>query len=295
MAAIAQPSRNTAFLAGAALALTAALFWSLAGVIVRQIDLPAVEVAFWRSVFMLLALLPLVLAQPRTLTRDLATSGWAYLASGCLLAITFVAFIVALGMTTVANVLFMFAAGPFITAIFARLAMGEPARRATLIAAGVAFGGILLTLIESLRVGDMAGLLLALIVPVAFSANTVLMRRHRTVRPLPGLAIAALISGLMTAPFVHWPALELRHLPWLLLLGPMQLALGLYCFTRALRYLPAAQAALIGLLEIVLGPIWVWLAYGEHPGGLALAGGGIALAAVLANGLAELRRSGSGV
>jgi len=52
---------------------------------------------------------------------------------------------------------------------------------------------------------------------------------------------------------------------------------------------------LIGLLEIVLGPIWVWLAYGEHPGGLALIGGGIAVAAVLANGLAELRRSGAGV
>lgn len=295
MAAIAQPRRSTAFLVGAALALTAALFWSLAGVIVRQIDLPAVEVSFWRSVFMLLALLPVVLAQPRQLARDLAVDGWAYLASGCLLAVTFVAFIVALGMTTVANVLFMFAAGPFITAIFARLAAGEPARRATLAAAGAAFGGILLTLVDSLRVGDMAGLLVALIVPVAFSANTVLMRRHRTIRPLPGLALAALISALMTLAFVHWDGLELRHLPWLLLLGPMQLALGLYCFTRALRYLPAAQAALIGLLEIVLGPLWVWLAYGEHPGGLALVGGGIAVAAVVANGLAELRRHAPGV
>lgn len=291
MAAVAQPTRGTVFLVGASLALAAAVFWSLAGVIVRRIDLPSVEVSFWRSVFMLLALLPLVLARPRQLARDLATSGWAYLASGSLLAITFVAFIVALGMTTVANVLFMFAAGPFITAILARLAVGEPARPATLIAAVAAFVGILLTLIESLRVGDVAGLLLALIVPVAFSANTVLMRRHRTVRPLPGLAIAALISALMTLPFAQLGALELRHLPWLILLGPMQLALGLYCFTRALRYLPAAQAALIGLLEIVLGPLWVWLAHGEHPGGLALVGGGIAVAAVLGNGIAELRRT----
>jgi len=291
MTALALPGRQAAFLTGAALALTAAVFWSLAGLVVRQIDLPPVETAFWRSVFMALPLLPLVLLRPGALARDVATAGGALMASGVLLAVTFVAFIVALGMTTVANVLFMFAAGPFLTALLARAALGEALRPATLVAAVAAAGGIGLTVIESVQVGHVAGLLLALVIPLAFSANTVLMRRHRTVRPLVALAVAAVVSALATLPFVRLEAIELRHLPWLLLLGPVQLALGLYCFTRALRHLPAAQAALIGLLEIVLGPLWVWLAYGEHPGALGLAGGAIAVAAVLANGIAELRRA----
>jgi drug/metabolite transporter (DMT)-like permease len=290
--AISIPTGRSTFLRGAALALAAAFFWSLAGAVVRQIDLPVIETSFWRSVFMLAAVLPLLLVRPAQLGRELATGGGALLLSGLLLAITFVAFIVAIGMTTVANVLFVMAVGPFITALMARAFLGEPLRATTLAAAALAAGGISLTLVDSVRFGQALGLLLAFLVPVAFAANTVLMRHRRSLPTLPGLAAAALISGLAVLPFVRLGALEMHHIGWLLLLGPVQLALGLFCFTRALRYLPATQAALIALVEMVMGPLWVWLAHGERPGGLALAGGAVVLTAVLLNGVAEMRRSG---
>ena len=292
MTALAAGSESRAFLRGASLALAAACCWSLAGVIVRNIDLPPVETSFWRSLFMLAAIAPLLLARPGELARAIADGGPTLLLSGGLLATSFVAFIVAISLTTVANVLFVMAAGPLLTALLARLALGEPLHPVTLAAAAAAAAGIALTAIESFRLGEPLGLLLALLVPLAFAANTVLMRRGRNLPTLPGLAAAALLCVLATLPFVRLGALAPQHVGWLLLLGPVQLGLGLFCFTRSLRYLRATQAALIALVEMVLGPLWVWLAHGEHPGPLALAGGAVVLGAVLANGLAEMRRTG---
>jgi drug/metabolite transporter (DMT)-like permease len=291
MTALAIRSERSNFLRGAALAIAAAFFWSLAGVIVRHIDLPPVETSFWRGVLMAAAILPLMLARPAELRRAVAAGGWALLLSGALLATTFIAFIIAIGMTTVANVLFVMAVGPFLTALLARIVLGEPLHAFTLGAAGVAAGGIILTVVDSMRLGEPLGLALAILVPLAFAANTVLMRHRRSLPTLPGLAAAALLSVLATLPFVRLGALTSEHVGWLLLLGPIQLAVGLFCFTRALRYLPATQAALIALIEIVLGPLWVWLVHGERPGTLAVVGGAIVLGAVLANGLAEMRRN----
>lgn len=284
------PSRRESFAVGAAFALGAALCWSLAGVIVRGLDLPEIEIAFWRSLFMLAALLPLLWWKRAEARRDAVQSGRVLLASGALLAVTFVAFIVSLGMTTVANVLFLMGVGPFFTALLARVALGEAVRPATLAAMAVAAVGVATTVVDSVRVGDTAGLLVALVVPLAFAANTVLMRRHRAVGPLPALVLAALFSVVATLPFVRLGAIETGHLPRLLMLGPVQLALGLWLFTMALRRLPAAQAALLAIVEMALGPLWVWLVYAETPTPLSLVGGALVLAAVVGNGLAELRR-----
>ena len=132
------------------------------------------------------------------------------------LATTFVAFIVALGQTTVANVLIVMAIGPFFTALLARVLLGEPLHPVTLAAAAVAAGGIGLTVIDSMRLGEPLGLLLAALVPLAFAANTVLMRHRRSLPTLPGLAVAALLSALLTLPFVRLQGLSPAHIGWLI-------------------------------------------------------------------------------
>ena len=71
--------------------------------------------------------------------------------------------------------------------------------------------------------------------------------------------------------------------PWLLALGPGQLAGGLLLYMAALKRIPAGRAALLGLLELVLGPIWVWAIDGEKPGDLTLLGGVIVIGSAAAN------------
>ena len=119
------PPQSSALL-GVACAVGAATVFSTAGVIVRRIDLPAWDVSFWRSALLVATMLPLLLWERRGVWVDVRNAGRALLLSALLLAGSFVAFILALGLAPVANVLLMFGATPFITALLARLVLGEP-------------------------------------------------------------------------------------------------------------------------------------------------------------------------
>jgi drug/metabolite transporter (DMT)-like permease len=77
-------------------------------------------------------------------------------------------------------------------------------------------------------------------------------------------------------------------------MGAVQLAGGCLLITMAMRYLPAVEVGLFTLLETVLGPVWVWLAYGETPSSMALLGGALIFGALLANSLLGRRRDGPG-
>ena len=102
---------------GVVLIASGALCWSTAGLIVRGVDASAWEITFWRSAFMTLALLPLLLARRAQVLADLRAAGWSMVLSGALLAATFILFILALSHTTVANALFVMACAPLLTAV----------------------------------------------------------------------------------------------------------------------------------------------------------------------------------
>jgi len=276
---------------GVACAVSAAALFSTAGVIVRRVDLPAWDVSFWRSALLLLAIVPLLLVQRRATWIDMRNAGGALLASAAALAGSMVAFILALGLAPVANVLIMFGATPFITALLARLFLAEPLHRHTLLAMIAAAAGIGLSVAGSLKAGAAAGMALAAVVVLCISANYVIVRRHRTVGMTPSLALAGILAALVSLPFAHPSTLTTEQLPWLLALGPGQLAGGLLLYMAALKRIPAGRAALLGLLELVLGPIWVWLVDGERPGPLTLLGGAIVIGSAAANVWLDSRRS----
>jgi drug/metabolite transporter (DMT)-like permease len=79
-----------------------------------------------------------------------------------------------------------------------------------------------------------------------------------------------------------------RDLLLLLFFGVGQFGVGFLLFMAGARLIPAAESSLIGMLETVLGPLWVWLVLSERPAQAALAGGALILAALLTNTLAEL-------
>jgi drug/metabolite transporter (DMT)-like permease len=271
-------------------AISAAAVFSTAGVIVRRVDLPAWDVSFWRSVLLLLTIVPLLLWQRRAAWIDLRNAGGALFASALMLAGSFIAFILALGLAPVANVLIVFGATPFITALLARLFLGEPLYRHTLVAMTAAAAGLALSVAGSLKGGAAAGMALAGIVVLCMSANYVIVRRRRDVGMTPSLALAGIISAIVALPFADPPTLTVEQLPWLLALGPGQLAGGLLLYMAALKRIPAGRAALLGLLELVLGPVWVWLVDGERPAALTLLGGAVVIGSAAANVWLDSRR-----
>jgi drug/metabolite transporter (DMT)-like permease len=106
----------------------------------------------------------------------------------------------------------------------------------------------------------------------------------------PALALAGILAALASLPFAHPSTLSANNLPWLLALGPGQLAAGLLLYMAALKRIPAGRAALLGLLELVLGPLWVWLVDGEKPGDLTLLGGVVVVGSAAANVWLDSRR-----
>lgn len=283
------PSPGSALL-GVLYAVCAAAVFSTAGVIVRRIDLPAWDVSFWRSALLVAAMLPLLIWQRRRIWIDVRNAGPALLLSALLLAGSFVAFILALGMAPVANVLIMFGATPFITAIAARLFLGEKLHAHTILAMAAAVVGLAISVAGSLQAGALAGMAVAFIVVLCMSGNYVVVRHRRDVGMAPAIWLAGVISGLAALPFAHPETVAWSQVPWLLALSPGQLAGGLLLYMASLKRIPAGRAALLGLLELVLGPLWVWLFDGEKPDDLTLMGGSIVIAAAAANVWLDSRR-----
>ncbi|SJZ53395.1 EamA domain-containing membrane protein RarD [Enhydrobacter aerosaccus] len=282
------PHRSRAL--GAFYAIAAAAIFSTAGIIVRRIELPAWDVSFWRSALLTVTALPLLLVHRRRSWAAIRSAGWSLVFSALALAGSFISFILALEHAPVANVLIVFGVVPFLTALLARLFLNEPLYRHTIVAMVVAVVGLALSVAGSLKSGAAFGMALAMMVSLCMSANYVIVRHRRDVAMAPAVALAGFISAIIALPFAHPLDVGGRQLLWLLALGPGQLAGGLLFYIASLKRIPAGQAALLGLLELVLGPIWVWVIDGEQPGSFTLLGGAIVIAAAAANVWLDSRR-----
>ena len=129
-----QPRVGSSAALGTLYAVGAALAFSTAGVIVRRIDLPAWDVSFVRSILLVAAISPLLVLRYRRVLEDFRRAGrWLFL-SALFLAGSAVAFIVALSLAPVANVLIVCGATPFVTALLARMLLHEPLSRHTIVA-----------------------------------------------------------------------------------------------------------------------------------------------------------------
>ena len=261
--------------------LVAAVAWSTAGLAQRGLDAsPATQVA-GRATFAALALLALVVAteRRRTMTafRAMGRSG---LAMAVFLAISSGSFLLALNHTTVANVLFMQAAAPMMAALLGWGLLHERIDGRTWAALGLAAVGVALMAAGSIDAGA-AAVGLPFLMTASFAAVIVIARHRRDVSMMPATCASQVLVVLACLPFVS-PG-SATGSDWVILaaLGIGQMGVGLAFLTIGARLIPPAQVAVISLLEIVLGPLWVWLAYDERPGLTTVAGGLVVVAAVV--------------
>jgi drug/metabolite transporter (DMT)-like permease len=273
--------------------VAAALMWSIAGVVTRHLEAArSFEVTFWRSAFNALALvvLLLMLRGPATVKRNFAQGGQALWWSGLCWAVMFTAFMVALTLTTVANVLVTMAIGPLLTALGARFVLGQRLAPRTWAAIALAGLGIAWMYGHEVQAGDarqLLGVVVALGVPIAAAANWVLLQhlKNRSSAPdmLGAVLIGAVVSALVCLPLA-WPfAASAKDLSLLALLGTVQLAIPCLMAVAAARVLSAPEISLLGLLEVVFGVLWAWLGAGEAPSAAVLGGGALVLLALVGN------------
>ena len=285
-----------------ALMVLVTLLWSIAGVVTRHLDAArSFEVTFWRSLFNALTLaVGLTLLRGPALWPGLLRADRVLWASALCWAVMYTAFMVALTLTTVANVLVTMAIGPMLTALLSRVVLGQRLPLHTWLAIVVAGIGIASMFgAEAGRGGSLLGSLVACAVPLAGAINWILLQRNaesgaQAADMLPAVLLGALISAAVTLPLA-WPLQASAHdLGLLALLGSVQLALPCLLVVRLSRELPAPEIALLALLEVIFGVTWAWLGAGERPPASVLLGGVLVLGALVANEAFALRRQVAG-
>jgi drug/metabolite transporter (DMT)-like permease len=261
--------------------LLAAVAWSTAGLGQRGLDASAVTQVAGRAFFAALALIALVLAMERRGTvRAFLGMGRSGLAMTVFLAISSGAFLLALNHTSVANVLFMQAAAPMMAALLGWVLISEPVDARTWAALLLAGAGVAVMAAGSLDAG-IAAVGLPLLMTASFAVVIVIARHRRDVSMMPATCASQVLVVVVCAPFVTLGSVTGGDWAILAALGVGQMGLGLAFLTIGARLIPPAQVALISLLEVVLGPLWVWLAYDERPSAATLAGGAIVVVAVV--------------
>ena len=265
------------------------MMWSIAGVVTRHLEHAAsFEVTFWRSFFTLLALLFILpLLQGRAVLASMRGGGSALWISGVCWSVMFTAFMVALVLTPVANVLVTMAAGPLLTALFARIFIGHRIAPRTWGAIAVAGIGIAWMYGSQMAGLPLMGTLVALCVPVAAAVNwTVVQQSQRhghAVDLVPAVLVGAVISTVATLPLAMPFQASWHDLGLLALLGVVQLAVPCVLAVRCGRVLKAPEMALLGLLEVIFGIVLAWLGAGEEPRPAVLGGGALVIGALVFN------------
>ncbi|HQR97171.1 MULTISPECIES: DMT family transporter [unclassified Polaromonas] len=276
------------------------LMWSIAGVVTRHLESArSFEVTFWRSFFTLLSLLVLLpLFQGRAVFSRIRHAGRFLWLSGVCWSIMFTAFMLALTMTSVANVLVTMAVGPFITALVARVFIGHRIPPRTWVAIAVAGVGIAWMHGSQVSLGasagQLAGTLVALLVPMAAAVNWTVVQRSQAhgekIDLVPAVLVGAAISSLLTLPLA-FPFVATPHdIGLLALLGLVQLAIPCVLSVVCARVLKAPEMALLALLEIIFGILLAWAGAGEVPAASVLTGGLLVIGALVANELMGWRQ-----
>jgi drug/metabolite transporter (DMT)-like permease len=278
------------------LMICAATLWSIAGVFTRQLDAArGFEVTFWRSVFAALFVAgALVWQKGIGAFASVRALGKPGILSGVMWSIMFSCFMIALTMTTVANTLIVMSVSPLLTAFFAWLFLRQSIALRTWLAIGMAFVGMVWMFasgMSELGGAHLAGMAVALGVPVAASVNVITLKKAgQSIDLIPAVLLGGVFSALMMLPF-SWPFQASMHdIAILATLGFFQLGFPCMLMVAAAKSLSAPEISLLALLEVLLGPLWTWIGAGEVPGHATLAGGAIVLAALVFNEIAALRR-----
>ena len=259
---------------GRLLITAAALLWSTGGLAIKLVPLPAVGVAFWRSLLTAIFLIVVLRPGPDRWRRASWTTALIYAAM-------ILSFVSATKMTTAANAIFLQYTAPVYVLLFAPLLLKEPFRRADLVTLVVALSGMTLFFVGRLEAGALAGHVVAVLSGLVFGGVILFLRRDTSRDAMASVLLGNLLAALFALP-PSWGhlALDAKGAALVVFLGVVQMGVSYVLYVRGLGAVPAAEASLLSMLEPVLSPIWVLIGIGERPTPWAALGGAIVLLAV---------------
>ncbi|MBN9021885.1 MAG: DMT family transporter [Rhizobiales bacterium] len=289
--AVAAPDHH---LKGVLLVGGAAVLWSLGGLIVRSLDTDSWTTIFWRSVFATAFLFLFLLVRDGRgafrLFRDMGLPG---LVLGLCFTAASVGFVTALAFASVAQTLVIMSSAPLVAAVMGRIVLGERISPIGYVAIVGVMAGIALMMSDDFGADQsLIGGLIAFAIAVSLAGSVVIVRRWPHIRMTPATCTGAAAAMLVSLPFATPLAVGAADFGLLAFFGAGQLGVGLILLVTGARLIPAVLSSLLGMLEPILGPAWVWLLLGEEPTTMTLVGGAIVVASVAAYTISMTWRRG---
>ena len=282
------------------LVFTAGLLWSFGAIIVRyMVDANQYQpqYLFYRGISIAVILCSyLFLKEGYNFYKNFLKVGISGIFGGICLATAFMGFIFSITMTTAAVTLFMLAAMPFIAAVVGYFTIGEKLRFSTFIAMIIAFIGVMVMIVNDSIGGSALGAILGFISATGFAVYTVTIRWRPETPKFTTVVLAGLFCALFSLLIITFKTISFS-IPtinvYLSLLHGSFVASGLILYSLGAKYMPAAELALLSLMEVVGGIFWVWipiLGINEVPSLTTIIGGGIVTLAVVLHGLGSKRK-----
>ena len=276
---------------GFILCLMGAFFLSWGGLLVREWEGSDIwQILFWRAFFFTITLIVFLYFTYRNkFISTIKKSGFPGLLGGITTSIGFIAYIISMTETTVANVLFIISTQTIWLAIFGYLFLKEKISLKTFFSIILAMTGIAVMIGGSLDTGSLFGNLVALFIPINFAFLILLIRKFSKLDLVPALfyggVIIIVVGFFMSETIIITP----HDLLTSFILGTFQHAFGFICIVIGARSTPSVTVGLLMLSETLLGPFWVWVFLNEIPPMSVFIGGSIIVAAVIFKTLEQKR------
>ena len=277
--------------------------WVLAGGFCMSLGGPIIRLAdditewpflFYRSLGAALLLLAYFHFTGRPVLVLVRRAGATGLVAGLCLSVAFIGYVWGVMHSTVANALFLLSAAPLFAALLGWVVLREPVVRSMWFAMAGVVVGVAIMIGEGLAEADMLGDLAALTAALGFAGFSVGIRRGRHTDMSPAILIAAMFTAAVSAVMAFAsgaglaaPALDVGLAS---AYGMLVIGAGVFLFTLGSKSVPSAELVLLSLAEVVLAPVWVWLAFGEIPSLPTLAGGVILLGSIAGQAAVGMRR-----
>ena len=260
---------------------------SWGGFVIRSFEEATVwQILLLRSVFFMIALMIFLIATYKKNTiRIIKDAGYPAVLGGLVMSLSFIAFVVSMSITTVANVVFIISTQTMFLAIFGYFYLKEKVSLISFLSILLAMGGITIMVGDSLSTGSFFGNIVALAIPINFSILVMIIRKNKNLDMVPAIfysGIFSIIYGLiLSESFVFTGHDVLMGF----FLGVPQLAFGFICITIGSRTTASATIGLLMLTETIFAPLWVWLFLNEIPPLSVLIGGCVIITAIILKSL----------
>jgi drug/metabolite transporter (DMT)-like permease len=265
----------------------AAILWSTSGLFVKILNLQPISIMAGRSIFASIVFLIYLRRVPTRFNR------WQLLAAGAFILTQFL-FVTSTKMTTAANSIFLQYTAPIYIVLLAYWFLGEKPSRTDWVSMAVIFLGLILFFGDKLSAEGLYGNILAILSGVTSAVMMVAFRAQKDGNPAESNLIAFLLTATFGLPYLLGDAWTADSLLILAFLGVFQIGFAFIFFTKGIKHIPALEANLIGTLEPVLNPIWVFLFYGESMGRFALVGGLVVLGGVILSAVGSAKAAKKG-